>query len=127
MEGLLEFIFYGFLNIFVWDTSKNGEILGLIFAFICIFLIFFLINALIWSMIFKDEIQIASEEFKERWGPLYEFISTKKLEQRLYNLVFIVRRMIYVVLCLFANQDGGLILGINIMIDLIYGIYMGHA
>ena len=35
--------------------------------------------------------------------------------------------MTFVVLCLFYNKNGGLILGINIMIDLIYGIYMGHA
>jgi len=55
MEGFLEFIVYGFLDIYTRDSSSNGEILGLVFAFICIFLSVFLINSLIWSIIFKDE------------------------------------------------------------------------
>jgi len=82
---------------------------------------------MIWSIFFKDEIQIASEKFEERWGSLYEFINTKKLMSRFYNLIFLVRRILFVVLCLFTNKNGGLILGLNIIIDLIYGIYMGHA
>jgi hypothetical protein len=56
MEGFLEFIVYGFLNTYIRDTSTNGEILGLVFAFICIFSALFLINSLIWSIFFKDEI-----------------------------------------------------------------------
>ena len=46
---------------------------------------------------------------------------------RIYNLIFILRRITFVVICLFTAENGGLILGINIMIDLIYGIYMGQA
>ena len=132
MECFLEFIIYGFLSVYVWDSSTNGEILGLVFAFICIFLVIFLINALIWSIIYKDDAQLVSEEFEERWGALYEFINTKKLKSRFYNLIFLIRRIFFVVLCLYSSKNGGLInggliLGINIMIDLIYGIYMGHA
>jgi hypothetical protein len=109
------------------DTSTNGEILGLVFAFICILMALFLLNSMIWSIFFKDEIQLASKEFEERWGALHEFINIKKMMSRFYNLIFLVRRIIFVVLCLFTNQDGTLILALNIMIDLIYGIYMGHA
>jgi len=58
---------------------------------------------MIWSIFFKDEIQLASEEFEERWGALQEFINTKKLISRLYNLIFLVRRIIFVVICLFTN------------------------
>jgi hypothetical protein len=127
IEAFLEFIIYGFLNIYVRDTSTNGEILGLIFAFICILLVIFLINALFWSFFFKDDIQLKSEEFEERWGTLYEFIKTKNMMSRIYNLIFVIRRITFVVICLFTTENGGMILGINIMIDLIYGIYMGHA
>jgi hypothetical protein len=56
MESFLEQIIYGFLNIYYRDKSTNGEILGLIFAFICIFSVFFLLNSLIWSLFFKNEI-----------------------------------------------------------------------
>ncbi len=62
-ECFLEFIIYGFLNIYTLDISTNGEVLGLIFAFICVFLVAFLISVLIWSTAFKNETQIASQEF----------------------------------------------------------------
>ena len=54
-ECLVEFIIYGFLNIYTLDISTNGEVLGLIFSFICVFLVVFLISALIWSIAFKNE------------------------------------------------------------------------
>ena len=62
-ECFVEFVIYGFLNIYTLDISTNGEVLGLIFAFICFFLVVFLTSALIWSITFKNENQIASEEF----------------------------------------------------------------
>jgi hypothetical protein len=55
IEGFLEFIVYGFLSIYKRDTTTNGEILGLIFGFICISLAVFLIITLIWSILFKNE------------------------------------------------------------------------
>ena len=103
LESFLEQIIYGFLNIYYRDKSTNGEILGLIFAFICIFSVFFLLNSLIWSLFFKNEIQLTSEEFQERWGALHEFLNTKKLKSRFYNLIFLVRRIIFVVICLITN------------------------
>ncbi len=54
-ECFLEFIIYGFLNIYTIDTSTNGEVLGLMFAFICVFLSMFLISVLIWSLALKNE------------------------------------------------------------------------
>jgi len=107
MECFLEIIIYGFLSVYVWDRRTNGEILGLVFAFICIFLVIFLINALIWSIISKDDEQLASKEFKDRWVTLYEFINTKKLKSRFYNLIFLIRRIFFVVLCLNSSKNGG--------------------
>jgi hypothetical protein len=56
MEGYIEFLVYGILNICTRDASTNGEILGLIFAFICIFLgSLFLPSALVDVIYSKDE------------------------------------------------------------------------
>jgi len=55
MEGFIEFVVLGFLNIYTIDYSTNGEVLGMVFAFICIFLSFFLISVQIWSITLKDE------------------------------------------------------------------------
>ena len=42
---------------------------------------------------------------------------------RYYNLIFVLRRMIFVVLIFFKNENGGLLIMINIFINLAYGIY----
>ena len=55
IEGFIEFFVYGFLNLYTIDSSTNGEVLGLIFAFISVFLSLFLISVLSWSIAFKDE------------------------------------------------------------------------
>ena len=64
MEGYIEFLVYGVLNICTIDTSSNGEILGMLFAFICIFsAVIFLPSALIWTIFSKDESQLVKHEF----------------------------------------------------------------
>ncbi len=55
MEGLIEFVVYGFLNIYTNDTSTKGEILDMIFAYLSIFVALFLLLALIWVIFSKDE------------------------------------------------------------------------
>ena len=51
MEGYIDFLINGFLNIYSKDTSTNGEILGFVFGVICIFLtVNFLPIALIWAI-----------------------------------------------------------------------------
>ena len=54
MEGLFEFIVYGFLNLYTINFSTNGEVLGFIIAAFCLFCVFFVIIALIWSLLTKN-------------------------------------------------------------------------
>ena len=56
MEGFIDFLINGFLNIYSKDTSTNGEILGFVFGVLCIFLTLnFLPSALIGAIYSKDE------------------------------------------------------------------------
>ena len=56
MEGFIDFLINGFLNIYSKDTSTNGEILGFVFGVLCIFLtVNFLPIALAWAIYSKDE------------------------------------------------------------------------
>lgn len=54
MEGLIEFIIYGFLNIYTRNFTVNGEILGFSIAVFCISCIIFVIIALIWAIFMKN-------------------------------------------------------------------------
>ena len=107
MEGFLDFLINALLNIYTADTSMNGEKLGLMVSIICIFLtIAFLPISLSWAIFTKDETLLVSKEFKERWGALFEFLNTKKKMARFYNLIFVLRRFIFVMLCFFKNESG---------------------
>jgi hypothetical protein len=56
IEGYIEFLVYGVLNICTMDKSTNGEILGALFAFACIFLaVVFLPITIIGTIFSKDE------------------------------------------------------------------------
>ncbi len=128
MEGYIDLLINGFLNIYSYDTSTNGEVLGFMIAILCIFLTLnFLPVALSWAIFSNDESQIIEEKFKTRWGALFEFIKTKNKMARLYNLIFVLRRLIFVMLCFFKNQSGGLLLAINIFINFIYSVYMAST
>ena len=128
MEGFIDLLINGFLNIYSKDTSTNGEILGFVFGVLCIFLtVNFLPIALTWAIFSQDESELVNKKFEKRWGALFEFMNTKNKMARIYNLIFVIRRLIYVMLCFFKNQSGGLLLAINMFINLIYGIYMASS
>jgi hypothetical protein len=56
MEGFIDFLIYGFLNIYNMDISTNGDILGFMVAMLCVFLtVNFLPIALTWAFFSKDE------------------------------------------------------------------------
>ena len=127
MEGFFEFLIYSFLNFYSIDLKLNGEVLGVLMSSFCIFFaIIFLPVALIWAIFSKNEQQIASKEFQDRWGALFEFIKTKNKFTRFYILIFVLRRFLFVMLCFYKNQSS-IVLVICMYINLIYGIYIVSA
>jgi hypothetical protein len=58
---------------------------------------------------------------------LYEFLNIKKKPARFYNIIFVSRRVIFLTVSLFSNENGAVLLVINLLIDLVYVIYMGYA
>ena len=70
---------------------------------------------------------MTKNEFKERWEALFEFINLRKKIARSYTLIYISRRLIFLILCFYKNDNEGLILLINLFVNLIYGIYMASA
>ena len=54
MEGLLELIVYGFLNIYTKDFSMNGEIMGFCIGIFCLICVILVIITLIWALLTKN-------------------------------------------------------------------------
>jgi hypothetical protein len=104
MEGFFEFLVYSLLNLYTIDLSLNGEVLGVMISSLCIYLAaIYLPVSLLWAIFSKNEKQIASNEFKERWGAIFEFLKTKNKLTRFYNLIFVIRRFLFVMLCFYKN------------------------
>ena len=114
MEAYLDFVIFGFLNLYTLDVSMDGEILGSFETFFCLIqAVFFLPFTLIWAM-FKDKNYISSKEFRKKFKVLYEFINLKNRFSRLYNLIYILRRILFVMMCFNKKQIGSLVLAILI-------------
>ena len=55
LEGYVDLLINAFLNIYTFEISKNGEILGFMISILCIFLtINFLPISLAWAIFSKD-------------------------------------------------------------------------
>ena len=125
MEGFFDFLIYGLLNAYTANTSMNGEILGILIAYFCLLMIILLSISLIYTILTKNEKQLANEEFKKRWGSLFEFLDTKNKFARIYNLIFVVRRSSLVLTCFYKGQFSGLILIGCMLLNLVYLIFIG--
>ena len=106
MEGFLEFIVYSFLNLYTRDYTLNGEILGIFISIFCSFIaVVFVPFALIWAILTKDERKIIEKDFVEKYGALFEYINTEKKMARLYNLIYILKRSAFLVICFLLNKS----------------------
>ncbi len=124
MEGFFEFVIHSFLNFYSIDLTLNGEVLGVMISSFCIILAcIFLPISLLWAIFSKNEKELASKEFNDRWGALFEFLKTKSKLNRFYNLIFVLRRLLFVMLCFYKNLPA-VVLVIFMGINLLYGIYI---
>ena len=58
---------------------------------------------------------------------MFEFINTKRKMARFYNLVYIFRRLIIVILWIYEKENGAILLVTIIFLNLLYTIYMAEA
>lgn len=121
LECQIEFLIYSFLNFYTKDFSMNGETLGFFIAVFCSFCMIFVFIALLWAISTKNQRQIANRKFLKRWGALFEFINIKNRIALLYNIIYLSRRFIYVILCFKKNESEGLIIVIYLMVNLLLG------
>ena len=57
LECFIEYVVCGFLNLYTYNFTTSGEILGFIFAIFCPFCaIIFVPLALVWAVCTKDEL-----------------------------------------------------------------------
>lgn len=98
IEGLFCCVIVSYLNLKTIEFTSFGEKLGAALSFYCTsFSIVIMPSVLIYILIFKKYEQIKVKEFREIWGSLFSFMKIKKIINRIYYLIFILRRYLYIV------------------------------
>ena len=129
IEGLFDFIIFGFLNMKTAQFTLNGEILGFSFGiFSLLTSLIILPSTLFVTLILFSKNQIKKEELETNCVALFEMVRTKNISTRIYMIVFYIRRMIILASCFFApNIYASLILILTCAANHIYIIYIGDT
>lgn len=128
IEGIFCFIIISYLNIRTIEYTSIGEKFGVFISCYCIsFSLVVLPSALILILILKSYNQIKKKRFLEIWGSLFSFIRIKHLNDRIYYLIFILRRYLYIGIFLFIQKYPGLFLPLFSLQNLSYSIYGGSS
>ena len=105
MEGYIEFLIAQYLNLSLPLDSKTGEVISLIFTFSTMFLTWIFVPVVIFWTMAQSEDTLREKSFQEKWGPIYEGLNLRKSGSLGYPLIFILRRIIFLGVCFFLQED----------------------
>ena len=133
IEGFFDFMIFGYLNMITAEFTISGEILGYMFGIFSLLISGIILPILlIVALINFYKNYLSKEDYKNRWGALFEMVKTKNISTRIYMLVFYIRRMIVLASCFNAlkkiNSQGkysSLILVFTCVANHIYSLYIG--
>ena len=75
IEGLIEFIIFGYLNTMTRELTMNGEILGFAFGTFSLYMSGLILPLiLIVLIVMKKKESFKRKKFNERWGALFELV-----------------------------------------------------
>ena len=127
IEGFFTIMISGYLNVRTLEFTSFGEKVGAILSIYCLlFSLLIVLLCNIWVIITKDIQLINKSKFKKRWGSLVNYLNYNNMSSKLFYLIFILSRQIYIgVLLLFKNMPPGLFLALFFLTNLLYTIYIG--
>ena len=96
LEGYMELLISGILNLEAYRYTTGGEVAGLILSRISLGLTLVVLPVLLIWILFTKQEKIEDEEFKARWGSLYHEVSHRSKMALAFFSVFVVRRFVYI-------------------------------
>ena len=127
IEGLVEFIIFGYLNTITREYTLNGEILGFLFAaFSLVMAGLILPSVLIFIIVIKKQESYSRTKFKQRWGALFELVKVNQLGSKIYYLVYYFRRVILIFIVFKQKSEYiSVAVAMTCLNNIIYAIYIG--
>ncbi len=105
LEAYMELCIYGYISISSQFSYLTGDLIGLMIGLFSILLsTIFLPFSLVKIIFFTVKETLHFDINKETWGSLYDGIKCKTKYELSYNLVYIIRRLIYISLGMFIND-----------------------
>lgn len=101
-----------------------GDAMSSVLGYICLILICLILILYVYILL-QDKEVIDSEEFKSKYGAFYDSVKTSDKFKLSYNMVFVLRRVIFCI-ALFALESGGCQFVLIYFNNLIYSIYFFH-
>lgn len=73
---------------------------------------------------YRDQLQIPT--IKEKYGFIYEGYKTDKFATAIFQVVFMIRRIIFVMIIILLKEQSGMQTILNVALTLVYIVYLAH-
>lgn len=126
LEGYIELLIAGYINYYFSLDSTNGEVGASYLAYYCLIVSLIIMPIVMIYIIMQDSETVRSENFSDKWGVLYEGLKTESRWQYASNGVFMLRRLLFIMICFLLIDFPSLqILFLNLL-NLLMLIYTGY-
>ena len=96
MEAYIEFLIAGYLNLKVQLVSTSGELASVAVGYYAVILCLVVIPLCFIHLFRQSIFRINDPRFNRRWHGLFEGVDTRNKLNLLFNVVFCLRRLIFV-------------------------------
>lgn len=96
IEGYMEFVIGGYLNIKEPLFTLNGEIVSSGMGVYCVFITMVAVPFWFLKLACTDLETIQTEEFQTKWGGLFSGIKTSRKVHLMYFAIFCLRRLLFI-------------------------------
>ena len=102
----MEYLISGFLNVKYALATPTGELLGMIYSYQCLIFTLFLFPVYLTYLFSVPSKRFQNEEFAKEEGMIYhEKVKTSTNLEMAYYMLFIMRRMLYLSLPLWLDDQ----------------------
>lgn len=104
LEGYIEFLISGYLNLRQMDTDTIADVASAIVICVCLFICIIVLPISQFFLIWADDETLEQERYLNRVGSLYRNLRWQSKLSRASNQIFMLRRMLFIYL-IFFQQD----------------------
>jgi hypothetical protein len=101
LEAYLEFLISGYLNSLNPLFSTNGEVIASIMGYVCLALSLVVLPSMFTWILVQPVSNLQDKNFEQKYGTYYNGIDYQHKMNAAFNLIFIVRRALFVSIAFF--------------------------